>query len=580
MAHLASLLPFFARYRRKLFQGLAAIFASVAIGLAAPVVVGRAVDAFMTEVDFRTLAVYGLILIGVTAGSGVFSFLQRLILVSMSRDVEYDLRNDYFAHLESQPPAFFQGHHTGDLMARATNDLAAVRMLCGPAVMYSANTVFTAAGVLFLMARIDWRLTLLALATMPLVAAVTQVFGARIHFHFERVQAQFADLSTRVQENLAGLRVVRSYAREETEIERFAALNREYVERNRRLITWTSLFHPLLRLLVGIGFVAVLWYGGREVGRGSITVGEFVAFNFFLSQLVWPMIAIGWVVNLVQRGSASLARIRQILATEPEIRDRPPLVEGREICGTLRLEGLTVTYEGAAAPALADLDLEVEAGQRVAVVGRTGSGKSTLLAALPRLVETSAGTIRLDGIDARRLPLARLRDAIGLVPQESFLFSTTVGENIALGRAGAGREEILEAARQAGLSPDLEELPRGLDTVVGERGITLSGGQKQRVALARALLRRPRLLLLDDCLSAVDAETEERILDHLREVFAGRTVLQVSHRLSAVRGADQILVLDSGRATERGRHDELVAADGIYADLYRRQRLEEELAAV
>ncbi len=466
-------------------------------------------------------------------------------------------------------------------MARATNDLAAVRMLCGPAVMYSANTLFTAAGVLFLMVRIDWRLTLLALATMPLVAAVTQVFGARIHFHFERVQEQFSNLSTRVQENLAGLRVVRAYAREEAEVERFAALNREYVERNRRLIAWTSLFHPLLRLLVGVGFVAVLWYGGREVGRGAITVGEFVAFNFFLSQLVWPMIAIGWVVNLVQRGSASLARIQQILATPPEIRDRPPLVEARDdLRGDLRIEGLTVTYGGAGAAALADLDLEVAAGQKVAIVGRTGAGKSTLLSTLPRLVEATAGRVFVDGIDSRRLPLARLRAAIALVPQESFLFSTTVGENIALGRPDAGREEILQAARLAGLSRDLEELPRGLDTVVGERGITLSGGQKQRVALARALLRRPRLLLLDDCLSAVDAETEERILGNLREVFAGRTVLQVSHRLSAVRDADQIVVLDKGRATERGRHDELMAIGGIYADLYRRQQLERELAAV
>ena len=580
MVQLSSLLPFFARYRRKLILGLAAIFVSVAIGLAAPVVVGRAVDAFMADVAFRSLAVYGLLLIAITAASGVFTFLKRLILVTMSRDVEYDLRNDYFAHLETQPPSFFHAHHTGDLMARATNDLAAVRMLCGPAVMYSANTVFTAAGVLFLMARIDWRLTLLALATMPLVAAVTQVFGARIHFHFERVQAQFSSLSTQVQENLAGLRVVRAYAREDSEIERFAALNHDYVERNRRLIVWTSLFHPLLRLLVGIGFVAVLWYGGRQVGRGAITVGEFVTFNFFLSQLVWPMIAIGWVVNLVQRGSASLARIQQILATPPEIHDEPPLAEVGEIHGELRLSGLTVTYGGAETPALADLDLEIGAGERVAIVGRTGSGKSTLLSVLPRLVEAPEGTVWLDGVDTRRLPLARLRAAIALVPQESFLFSTTVEENIALGRPGAGREEILEAARLAGLSSDLEELPRGLATVVGERGITLSGGQKQRVSLARALLRRPRLLLLDDCLSAVDAETEERILDNLRQVFAGRTVLQVSHRLSAVQGADQILVLDHGRATERGRHDELLAVDGIYADLYRRQRLEQELAAV
>ncbi len=578
MRRLIYLLPFFARYPRKLVLGLASILLSVAVGLAAPVIIGAAVDAFRDQVSTATLLRYGALLVAVTACQGLFNFAQRMLLVTLSRDIEYDLRNDYFAHLESLPRAFFDERHTGDLMARATNDLQAVRMLCGPAIMYGANTVFAGSGALFFMLRIDVRLTLLALCSMPLVAIATQVFGQKIHRHFESVQEQFSALSTRVQENLAGLRVVRAYAREESEMSKFSSLNREYVERNRRLIRWTSAFHPLLQLLVGFGFVAVLWYGGVQVWRGAITVGQFVSFNFFLTKLVWPMIAIGWVINLVQRGSASLGRIREVLDIEPEIRDRPPLVADAEIRGAVSIRHLTFTYPGQGEPALSDIELEIEAGQTVAFVGRTGSGKSTLLSLLPRLSDPPESTLFLDGTDVHRIPLAKLRAALAVVPQETFLFSTTVRENVSLGAPRAEEEDIREACRAAGLGADLEVFPEGLETLVGERGITLSGGQKQRVALARALLRKPRILLLDDCLSAVDAETEEEILANLRTVFVGRTVLQVSHRISAVRAADRIFVLERGRIVDRGCHEELIARRGLYADLHRRQQLEEELA--
>ncbi len=578
---LAYLWPFLRIYRRKLFPGLLAVLASVVVGLASPLLVGRAIDSLRSEVRAGTLLGYAALLVGITLVQGIFSYLQRMILVGMSRDIEYDLRNRYFASLEAQPPGFFYEHPTGDLMARATNDLQAVRMLCGPAIMYAANTLFTAAGTLFFMGRIHVGLTLLALVTMPLVAASTKLFGQRIHTLFTEVQGRFADISTRVQESLAGVRVIRAYAQEEREEEAFRKVNEDYLEGNRRLIAWSVAFHPLLQALIGLGFVAVLWYGGLLVVRGRITVGQFVTFNFFLGKLVWPMIAIGWVANLVQRGTASLARIRDIMDVVPAIRDEPPLVEiaAEEIRGTVRAADLSFAYRPGE-PVLSDISFDVAPGQTVALVGRTGSGKSTLLALLPRLVNPPEQTLGLDGIDVRRLPLAELRRAIAMVPQETFLFSATIRDNIALGRPEAALDEVLEAARLAGLEPDLALFPRGLDTMVGERGITLSGGQKQRVALARALLRDPRLLLLDDCLSAVDTHTEEQILRNLRTVFEGRTVFLVSHRISTVQDADLILVLDHGRIVERGTHQQLLAFGGLYADLHQRQLLEEELAAV
>ncbi len=581
-ARLAFLFPYFRRYRTKLVLGLASILAAALCGLLTPLYVGRGVDALKASLGAGAVARYALLVVGASIVQGVFTYLQRLILVTMSRDIEFDLRDLFFAQLEKQPQAFFQQRPTGDLMARATNDLQAVRMLCGPAIMYSANTVMTAAGALFFMVRIDLRLTLLALFTMPLVAIATNIFGSRIHRLFEVVQGQFAGISARVQENFAGVRVVRAYAQERSEIAEFERLNTEYVEGNRVLTYWISAFHPLLQALIGIGFAAVLWYGGALVMRGSITVGEFVTFNGFVGKLIWPMIALGWVINLVQRGTASLGRMRSVFDAVPTIVDEaPPGAETQgEIQGAVRFRDLTFSYAEGEAPVLAGIDFQAPAGHTVAIVGRTGSGKSTLLSLIPRLVDPPHGALAVDGVDVRRLPLAALRGAIGMVPQETFLFSATVAENIALGRPEADREEIALAARLAGLEDDLSAFPHGLDTVVGERGLTLSGGQKQRVALARALLREPRILLLDDCLSAVDTQTEERILGNLRRVFRGRTVFLVSHRISTVQSANLILVLDRGRIVERGTHAELLAAGGLYAELDQRQRLEEELAAV
>ncbi len=599
LGKLGRLRAHFRRHPGKLVGGLLAIAAAVGLALLAPLIIGRAVDEFVRTTSPATLLAYGAALVAVTAVQGVFGFAQRMILVSLSRDIEYELRNDYFEHLERMPLSFYQERYTGDLMARATNDLQAVRMLCGPAIMYSTSTVLTAAGALLFMVRIDWRLTVLALSSMPLVALTTQVFGQRIHHLFEEVQEQFAALSTRVQENLAGARVVRAHAMEDSELARFDGINEIYVERNTRLIRWTAAFHPLLQLLVGVGFVAVLVYGGRLVLTDRISVGEFVSFQFFLAMLVWPMIAIGWVINLVQRGSASMGRIEEILTTPPAIADDPESVAGVELSSTsLAVRDLSFSYPDATEPALQGISFELASGGTLGIVGRTGSGKSTLLSTLVRLVDPPRGAVFVGGADVRSIPLASLRSACAVVPQEAFLFSTTVAANVAMGgsavRAAPGSvgsdgpddapapvaAGVARAVELAGLAADLEFLPQGLETVVGERGVTLSGGQKQRVALARALIREPRLLLLDDCLSAVDADTEEMILSNLRSVFAGRTVVVVSHRVSAVRAADRILVLDAGRIAESGDHDTLLAAGGVYAELARRQELEAELEAV
>ncbi len=579
MSKLRPLFPYFRPYRRYLVAGTLCIAATAIFGLLAPQVIGKAIDALHQDVSRRTLLIYGLVIVGLSLARGVFQFAQRKILVTMSRHIELDLRRELFVQLERLPPSFYQKSYTGDIMARATNDLNAVRMICGPAIMYGTNTLFTGTGALLFMAGIHGGMTLVAACVLPLIAIVTRVFGRRIHVLFDRVQEQYSGLSTKVQENLAGARVVRAYVQEASEERSFARLSEEYVDRNRKLIHWQAAFHPFLHGVVGLGLVAILWYGGRLLIAGTITVGEFVSFNLFLGLLTWPMIAIGWVINITERGTASLARIRRILEEEPAIRDQEPLVRGAEIRGAIRFRELDFAYEAAREPALAGIDLSVETGSTVAVVGHTGAGKSTLLSLVPRLIDPPDGQLTVDGIDIRRLPLADLRRAIAMVPQETILFSTTIRDNIAYGRPEAGDEAILRAAGLAGLDRDLGSFPQGLATMVGERGITLSGGQKQRVALARAILREPKILLLDDCLSAVDTETEQRILRNLRTVFPGRTVLQVSHRVSAAQLADSIVVLDHGRVAESGTHDELLAYGGIYADLHQRQMLEEQLAA-
>ncbi|MGE3578615.1 MAG: ABC transporter ATP-binding protein [Vicinamibacterales bacterium] len=573
------LLAYLTRYRRAFVLGLVCVVLTTALQLSSPWVLKFAIDDLTAGVTMAKLRWYAALLLGLAAASGVFRFLMRRVLIGASRALEYDLRNDFFAHLQRLSLGYYQANRTGDLMSRATSDLSAVRMMIGPAVMYTATTVLTFVVAIVLMLRINVSLTLWSLLPLPLVSVAVRYFGSQIHTRFERIQAQLSDLSAVTQEALAGVRVVRAYRQEPHEVERFRVANEEYVSRNRTLIRLQGVFYPSIELLMGIGVLLVLWLGSRDVMAGRMSVGDLVAFNAYLLMLTWPMMAFGYVTNLIQRGLASWGRMLEIFDQAPAIADAADPVQVGTIRGDVEFRHLTFRYGDRLV--LDDVSAVLPAGSVTAIVGATGSGKSTLLSLLPRLHDAPPGTVFVDGVDVRRIPLSTLRGAIGFVPQEPFLFSDSLAGNIAFGvpEAEATRERVEAAAHVARLDHDVADFPQGYDTSVGERGITLSGGQKQRTAIARALMVDPRILILDDALSAVDTYTEEEILRRLRGAMTGRTAILVSHRVSTVRDADQILVLHQGRIAERGRHDELVALNGLYAELHRRQLLEEELAA-
>lgn len=579
-ALLRTLVPYLRRYRRQYVLGFLVLVVNVAVYTSIPYILKLAIDGLSRGFARGQLAEFSLLLIAAVLLRGLLQYWQRSILITTSRDIEYDLRNDLLWHLEKLSMSFFQGNRTGDLMARSTNDLSAVRNMLGPGIMYSANAVVLVVVVLAILLRLDWRLTLIAFIPAPAISLSVQWFGKRIHDRFERIQAMFSSLATRVEENLSGLRVVRAFAREPQEIEAFERLNADYVRRNLRLVKLSGSFDPVLQLLLGIAFVLVLWFGGRAVLEHQISLGSFVAFNAYMMQMSFPMIALGFVINLVQRGSASLERIQEIFRSQPGIADGPQTDPSlAAIRGEIEFRHLSFAYPGGP-PVLTDVNLHVPAGWTVALVGHTGAGKSTLASLLPRLYDAAPGMVLVDGEPLERFPVEVLRRAIGLVPQESFLFSDTLRANIAFGAPDAGDERIERAADVASLSIDVADFPDGYDTRVGERGLTLSGGQKQRTALARAVLRDPKILILDDSLSSVDTLTEERILERLQEVMRGRTTLLISHRISTIRGADLIVVLENGAIVERGTHAELIGQGGTYAELYEKQLLEEELEKV
>ncbi|HYH08416.1 MAG TPA: ABC transporter ATP-binding protein [Thermoanaerobaculia bacterium] len=570
------LLHYFALYKTRLLLGALCVIGSAGFSLLKPLIIGGAVDQLGGDFTRGVLIRYGLLLVGASAVEGVFLYLHRWIIIGTSRHIEYDMRNDFYGHLQTLPLRFYQEQRTGDLMSRATSDLSNVRMLIGPAVMHAASSLLVVGGSFAMMLRIDLSMALVALTAVPVVAGMVKFFGARIHNRTRAVQDYFGDISARVQENLAGVRVVRAFTRERTEVETFKRMNREYVERNRHLIRLTATFYPALHALVGLMFVFVFFVGARKLLAGSMTLGDFVAFQFYLGRMIWPLIALGWVINLFQRGMASMKRLHEIWTVAPVAATGSDADVAPR--GDLQIRDLTFTYENH--PVLHDIHLDVRHGETIGIVGRTGSGKSTLLSLITRSFEPPPGTIFLDGRPIETIALRQLRDWIGMVPQETFLFSESIAENIRFGRAGATDQEVDEAARQAGLETDVAGFPQGLSTVIGERGITLSGGQKQRTAIARALVREPLILILDDSLSAVDTQTEERILHALRTIRQGRTVLIVSHRVSSVKDADHIVVLDEGRIVERGTHELLVEKGGYYADLYRRQTIEAELEEI
>jgi ATP-binding cassette subfamily B protein len=597
--NLRPLFPYLKRYWRGLVFGFFTILFNNGIWILFPLVIRRAIDDLNAGVTHEKLVTYSLLLVAVAVGKGIFQFLTRWVVIGISRDIEFDLRNDLFRHLEALSYGYYQRTRTGDVMARATNDLNAVRMLLGPAIMYSANTIVFTAGALIFMIGLSPKLTMWAFLPLPVVSIVVQYSGRHIHERFERIQAMFSDISARAQENFSGARLIRAYAQEEAEIRSFETENKEYIARSLRLVRLMGMLWPTLETMLGFAVVLVLWLGGREVINGHMSVGSFVAFNTYMVQLTWPVIALGWVINIFQRGTASMGRINQILIEPVEIKDDtslPGFTADATIRGEIEFRNLTFAYpaegplNGAngnygattakGALVLKKINLKIPAGSSLAIVGPTGCGKSTLVSLIPRIYDAEPGMVLIDGRPVREFQLEHLRRNIGFVPQETFLFSATIRENIAFGTDNASEEEIRRAAEIARIATDIEVFPEKYSTTVGERGLTLSGGQKQRTAIARAVIRNPRILVLDDALASVDTQTEDHILNHLREVMQGRTTIFISHRVSTVRNADRIAVLHDGEIVEYGTHDELLALNGIYTDLHNKQMLEEELETV
>jgi ATP-binding cassette subfamily B multidrug efflux pump len=578
MTAAARLRSYFARYKKRLILGALCVVASSVFSLLKPLIIGDAVNTLSRGFTQLTLVRFGAMLVGAAIFEGIFLYLQRWIIIGVSRLMEYDMRNDFYQHLQKLPVGFYQEQRTGDLMSRATNDLASVRMLIGPAVMHSASSALVVLGAFLMMLRIDAIMAMVALLAVPVIAGLVKTFGQKIHDRSRLVQENFGEISARVQENLAGVRVVRAFTREQYEIETFKRMNREYVDRNRSLIRLTATFYPALHSLIGVMFVILFFFGTRKILTGTMSLGDFVAFQFYLGRMVWPLIAFGWVINLFQRGMASMKRLHTIWSAPPVVEHVGDSGAGDTPRGDLEIRNLTFSY--GARDVLRDVNLTVAHGETAGIVGRTGSGKSTLLSLITRSFEPPPGTIFIDGRPIESIPVRELRDWIGMVPQETFLFSESIAENIRFGRGTATDDEVQRAADRAGLDTDVAGFPNGIGTVIGERGITLSGGQKQRTAIARALVREPLILILDDSLSAVDTQTEEKILNALRSVRQGRTALVVSHRVSSVKDADQIIVLDDGRVVERGTHESLLEKGGYYADLYRRQTIEAELEEI
>ena len=591
LRRLRPLKPYLARYRNRYVAGFLTLVVTQAVGVVVPLIIKAGIDTLAAVEPRGRLLIHGLgtaaltrshllllagLLLGVALTKAVFQFWMRWILIGISRDVEYDLRNDLFAHLMRLSPRYYVSTRTGDLMSKLTNDLNAVRNLVGPGIMYSLSTAVAMVATISLMLKLDWRLTLLALGPMPVASALVKVFGQKIHDRFERIQAMYSDLTERVRENLSGVRVIRAFCQEEAEIREFDRMNREFVDRNKSLIWISSFLWPALALMFAAAFMLIMVVGGRHVLAGQISLGTFTAFNVYLMYLIWPIIALGWTVNLVQRGLASLERLWSIFEAQPDIDDREvPPSPATSLRGEIEFRNLSFAYNGH--PVLKGINLRIPGGRTVAIVGATGAGKSTLVSLVPRLYEAPEDSILLDGIPIRQIPLKTLRAHIGFVPQETFLFSDTLHENVKFGAPAASEEEVEHAAEISSILPDIRDFPKGFDTLVGERGLTLSGGQKQRTAISRAVVRDPRILILDDALSSVDTQTEERILGRLTGVMAGRTTLLISHRVSTIRSADEIVVLHDGEIVERGTHEDLLALNGHYAELYKKQLIEEEL---
>jgi len=568
------------RYKRRILIGTLFITLGNAVGIINPKVVQKAIDYLARDIQINQLLFYAAMIILISLGQGVFRFLMRQTVIVGSRLIENDFRNDLFKHLQNLSARFYQDMPTGDIMSRMTNDLNAVRSVLGPGIMYSINTAITFIFVIFMMLTISPLLTLVGLLPIPLMAFFVYRFGMKIHHRYKIIQAHFSKINTRAQENLSGIRIIKAYAQEKYEIDAFNELNKEYIKKNMSFVRVYAAFHPTMMFIVGIGVVLVLFFGGFLIVEKVITLGEFVAFTLYLGMLVWPSIALGWVVGIFQQGAASMERINVILNTDPDIRDDENTKPVKEIIGKIEIKNLSFAYSNEQDPVLKDVSFEIEAGKILAIVGRTGSGKSTLLNILTRTYDPPRKTVFIDDIDIREIPLTTLRENTGYVPQETFLFSDTIRDNILFGSTEVSSVEMETAAQIAQIHESIMEFPDTYETMLGERGINLSGGQKQRVSLARAIIRDPKILLMDDSLSAVDTLTEEKILGQLKTVMRNRSCIWISHRISAISSADKIIVLEKGQIVEEGTHEELLISGGIYADLHEKQRLEEELELV
>jgi ATP-binding cassette subfamily B multidrug efflux pump len=576
LQNLRPLKPYLARYKKRYIAGFIALVVTQGVGITIPLFIKWGIDGMRRGVKGSELLFFASLILAAALVKAIFQFWMRWILIGASRDIEYDLRNDLFAHLMRLSQRYYNETRTGELMAKLTNDLTAVRNLLGPGIMYSANTLVVGVACVALMLHLDWELTLVAVVPMPFVSLAVKHFGQQIHDRFEKIQAMYSDLTERVRESLSGVRVVRAFCQEEAEMSLFARMNQEFVEKNKRLIWITSFLWPALSMLFGLSFLLILLVGGWHVLSHRITLGTFMAFNVYMTYLIWPMIALGYVTNLVQRGLASQERLWMIFQAKPDIDDHDvPENPIRELRGEIEFRNLTFSYNGK--PVLKDINLHVPAGKSVAIVGATGAGKTTLVSLIPRLYDAPTGTLLIDGVPVREIPLQTLRKGIGFVPQETFLFSETIRENVKFGLPAASDADVERATEVSNILPEIRGFPKGFETFVGERGLTLSGGQKQRAAISRAVIRNPRILILDDALSSVDTNTEERILAQLTQIMTGRTTLMISHRVSTIQNADEIVVLQDGEIVQRGTHSELLAVEGLYADLYNRQLIEEEL---